>query len=166
MQKLRLWIFFLVIFIAFSSLSGCSDRAIPLDYRQSDFEAEAILNDGAAELTVRIQKAADRIQMELLSPDSLSEITFCREAGEEYIICRELRLSADGFEHMLGWLDLLLPTGELILVGKSQINGCEVLGAVTESSETEIYLDKNTYAPLYIKQGERQISIKGFEFTN
>ncbi len=169
MVKIKIWALIITLFLIFPYLFGCAPKAPQADYRQLPFSAKAILSDGTIELYVKILSKkgdTDSISMELLSPDSLSGITFCISGNEKYALCGDMRLSPEGYGYIFGWLELIFPEGELTSTGECKINGRYAIGLIDETKSLEVYVDKDTYAPIFIASGNMKILIESFEFTS
>ena len=166
MAKLKIGALLITVSVIFSSFMGCSKRKLAVDYRESSFIAVARMTDRTGELTAKVTSSRGCVYIELLTPDSLSGITLCREAFGDFILCGDLKVPSEQYAYLLEWLDVILPQGEIILTGKTSLDGSEALGAVIETESVEIYLDKSTYAPLKIIKKDRQISLISFDYTS
>ena len=153
----------LALFCVF--LPSCAQSTPKIDYRQSSFRAHTHLVCDRSTLTAEISYDANTatLRIDILSPSGLSGVSLYRENGKRSVKSGNIDFG-DGLDNLLAWLDLILPDGELIATGKQVFEGRNVISTVIEASGCEILLDADTYAPLTIRQGERQIKLNSFEF--
>jgi len=167
MVKLKIIAVLLITAFCICCLFSCGRGGITEDYRDSPFEATVVLCRGSSSWEARITVGDDAaeqrdIRIELLSPETLSGISIYRENGEVYAQYGDLRMSGSSFGHILEFADIIIPKGEMELVGKSDIGEKRILCASTTSGH-EIYLNAETLEPVEIRIGDMAVKIKDFK---
>ena len=168
--KLKIWI--TVALIPLCLVSCASRRNIP-DYRDSSFSCNVEFFSGGihTKAQVRVEQGADGqseyVVAEFTYPPTLSGIILSRYDGSLTAEYGGKKFSAEAMSELFSYAELLIPQGSLSYVCKTELDGKEVTFAEIKDTEDngnnyELYLDKDTSAPIKIRDDGKEIRIVSF----
>lgn len=173
--KIRAVALYTVLIAVTLSLFSCSPITAPkTEYAKRAFRAEIRwVSDGSeyrAELVARgISSDSDSRQIELAftSPERLCGVII-EKVGEKATVKVGDMVAELHNQAILEAAELVASDGSFSYKAKAELSGREVIVAerVCENDISEIYIDRESGAPLLVVSGERRIDVVWFEFLD
>ena len=173
-KKLRFGIGFMLAL--FCLLASCTTaRPLP-DYRDSSFVAELrlITPTITMEASASVEKLSAPtlprdITLQLKSPEALSDVFLRRSGGIVSLSYDGMTLSGDSLSPLLQAVDLLLSSGEIQRICKTEELGEPLIFAelhsTKENTRYELYLSPDTGAPRVFRTDTFTLEILSFQST-
>ena len=173
--KIRTIVLYTALAMISLSLFSCSRITAPEEiYVKRDFSAEIRWTSEDSEYRARLvtrwlseEKTSRRIELELTAPERICGVTIEKTGGKATVKVGDMVAELHN-QTILEAAELLLSDGNFSYKAKAELSGREVIVAerVCENDISEIYLDKESGAPLRVVSGGRRIEVVWFEFLD
>lgn len=152
------------------SFVSCNSRVLREDFRDTSFKTLISFCENGINISAYLTATKNRdgthdIELEVISPKTLSGFTVHRENGTEYSEFEGIRLSSNNLSTLLQYADIIFQDGDIFIVSKTELDGRSVLFATLGRNDPngyEIYLDPDTYIPIEITLGNKTVHFSEF----